>query len=147
MNILARKIEPTPPARTMVPMPRKDLHPAVQEHAANYSDMLHELDRITEDNQTLRNDIEVERRTNAELRRLLGAERSEKERYMRYAVAFRTHAANIVQSTKSIHELAMDCAEQTTPSEPEPQTALETIEDAIKQAAAQNAPGPSAEAA
>lgn len=92
-------------------MPAAALHPVAQEAAAAYSDMLVRLENVIDDNQHLRNDIEVERRINDELRKLLDVERREKERHMRYAVTIRTRLAGIVESIVAANELGMDAAD------------------------------------
>lgn len=131
MNILARKPEPAPmtPARNMAPTMPRNLNPSALQHVSDYSDTLDELDRLREDNQTMRNDLEVERRTNAELRKLLSVERCEKERHMRYSVSIKTRLGGIAQLIIAANEEAMDCAEQEPP-QPAPQTVTD-IEEAI----------------
>lgn len=127
----------TPARHQSPPMPRQ-LHPAAQSAAADYSDALERLETEEAANDQLRADLTVERRHVADLTRLLDAATERADQYQRYSIEVRTHLVHLVSSAKSAHECAMDFAENPPqalpPREADP---VETIEEMIADTVAQ----------
>src|SRR5258708_392909 len=77
--------------RQVSQQPQRELHPEAKKAAATWSQMWDELDQLRAVVQSLRNDLEVERRHVAKLEQLLDQESASKERFQRYAIAVGTH--------------------------------------------------------
>ena len=113
-------------------------HPAVVAHVQAYNEMAHELDRLRADNARLGNELEIERRVNAELQHTIDAERAEKEKFQRYSVEMRTHAVDIHQKTGAMLEASRDAAIHAPKSiEPPP---VDEIEAGVAEIARKFAP-------
>lgn len=106
------------PARDLNPPMPHELHPAAQVAAANYHDMATSLDEARELVAQLKADLQVERRHNADLRRLLEIQTDRTDLYQRYAVRAMAHFEHICMSSKRAHEEAMKFADEPPPQEP-----------------------------
>jgi septal ring factor EnvC (AmiA/AmiB activator) len=148
MSMLSRKDDPklprVAPMPTVRPHSKPDqiapTHPAVAQHVAQFNDMAHDLDSARAECSRLHNELEIERRTNAELQHTIDAERSQKERFQRYAVALNTHVATL----HAIAAQALDESQKAALAEPpkkiEPPISADEMEAGVAEIAAKFAP-------
>lgn len=135
-----RKDEPKLPKVTAMPMPIKPHskpdqiapnHPAVAQHIAQFNDMAHELDRMRADRDRLANELEIERRVNAELQHTVDGERQLKEKYQRYAVKADTYFNTLATTAMQARDESQQAALAEPPKEIEPPITAEELEVGI----------------
>ena len=94
-------------------------HPAVREHIAHVSNMAYEIDKLRQERDQLRHDLDVERRFTAELQHSVDHERLEKERYQRYAVKSDSYLSQLAELALQAREGARDMAATAPPPAPQ----------------------------
>jgi hypothetical protein len=101
----------------------QEIHPAVQQHVAAFSDALQERDALRVENQNLRSHIQILETSVRELQYQLDAERISKERYQRYAVTVQTLNESIARAAEQAHKASLDFAikEEAKPLPPKKQ--------------------------
>lgn len=101
-------LQPTFPARNNPPQMPKALHPAAQEAAAAWSDIMHANEMLQAENGQLKADLSVERRHIADLQRLLDAKAAECHRAQRYAIEVRTHLKHVIKGSEALVAIALE---------------------------------------
>ena len=96
------------------------LHPAAQEAAAQWSDMLIELEAVRAQNEQLRVALEVERRHRASLQHELAAVGDKKDFFQRFSVEINTHLDLIAQAAVSARQRALEMAQKHGKLDDEP---------------------------
>jgi hypothetical protein len=111
----------------------QEIHPAVHQHIATFSDALHERDVLRIQNRNLQSQIQVLETSVRELQYQLDAERISKERYQRYAVTVQTLNEAIARAAEQAHEAALHFAikEEARPTPPKPKQ-LSEIESEVQ---------------
>jgi nucleoside-triphosphatase THEP1 len=113
-----------------------EVHPAVHQHIASFSDALNERDALRVENQNLRSHVQVLETSLRELQYQLDAERISKERYQRYAVTVQTLNESIARAAEQAHKASLDFAikeeAKPLPSKPKPLSEVEAeVQDLV----------------
>jgi hypothetical protein len=114
----------------------QEIHPAVQQHVAAFSDALQERDALRVENQNLRSHIQVLETSVRELQYQLDAERISKERYQRYSVTVQTLNESIARAAEQAHKASLEFAikeeAKPLPSKPKPLSEVEAeVQDLV----------------
>ena len=110
--------KPKPPAAQPAPPP-SGLHPEAMRAAADWSDLCRLRDRLLDENQQLRNAIEVDRRQITELQHQLDRVTERADFFQRYAVEIGTHLDLIATSAVKARERAIEMARRPEPLQQE----------------------------